>query len=59
MAVVTVPDTAQETPGRTLSDFLEPLIPGQSLAPGPSCAWLSGITWALSQQTGWPTMPTP
>lgn len=30
MAVVMVLDTAQETPGRTLSDFLEPLISGQS-----------------------------
>lgn len=30
MALVMVLDTAQETPGRTLSDFLEPLISGQS-----------------------------
>lgn len=55
MAVVMVPDTAQETPGRASSDFLEPLLSGQSLAPGPAYAWLAGITWALSQLIGWPT----
>ena len=55
MAMVMVPDTAQETPGRTSSDFLEPLLSGQSLASGPAYTWLAGITWALSQLTVWPT----
>lgn len=51
-AVVMVPDTAQETPGRTLSDFLEPLILGRGLqvqavlgfqgAPGPRHSWQAG-----------------
>lgn len=63
MGVAMVPDTAQETPGRTLRDFLffplEPLISGQSLASSAGCAWLSGRARAPSQLRGWPTRTAP